>query len=139
MRMVVSCDRDGASPSSVRRLRHLLGIEGLLPGEINQFLDLAEGYVELNRQADNKRSLLRRNPIHRDVPVVRHPESGAVHLLSERVDYAVGCASAGRRGRSESQNAVYDSKRTASPRASISFTAVLSKEAKISAPSQLPS
>jgi aspartate carbamoyltransferase catalytic subunit len=39
--------------------RHLLGIEGLSPDDINQFLDLADGYVELNRQADKKRSLLR--------------------------------------------------------------------------------
>ena len=41
------------------RHRHLLGIEGLSPDDINQFLDLADGYVELNRQADKKRSLLR--------------------------------------------------------------------------------
>ena len=39
--------------------RHLLGIEGLSPDDINRFLDLADGYVELNRQADKKRSLLR--------------------------------------------------------------------------------
>src|SRR5215470_565197 len=39
--------------------RHLLGIEGLSPDDINQFLDLADGYVELNRQAEKKRSLLR--------------------------------------------------------------------------------
>ena len=39
--------------------RHLLGIEGLSPDDINQFLDLADGYVELNRQADKKRGLLR--------------------------------------------------------------------------------
>ena len=39
--------------------RHLLGIERLSPDDINQFLDLADGYVELNRQADKKRSLLR--------------------------------------------------------------------------------
>src|ERR1700751_879080 len=121
--------------------RHLLGIEGLSPDDINQFLDLADGYVELNRQADKKRSLLRGrtiincffesstrtrasfelagkrlggdvinmsvpassmvkgetlidtamtlNAMHPDVLVVRHPESGAVHLLSEKVDCAV--------------------------------------------------
>ena len=39
--------------------RHLLGIEGLSPDDINQFLDLANGYVELNRQAEKKRSTLR--------------------------------------------------------------------------------
>ena len=39
--------------------RHLLGIEGLSPDDINHVLDLADGYVELNRQADKKRSLLR--------------------------------------------------------------------------------
>ncbi len=39
--------------------RHLLGIEGLSPDDINYVLDLADGYVELNRQAEKKRSLLR--------------------------------------------------------------------------------
>jgi hypothetical protein len=39
--------------------RHLLGIEGLSPDDINQFLDLADGYVELNRHAEKKRSTLR--------------------------------------------------------------------------------
>src|SRR2546429_7605310 len=39
--------------------RHLLGIEGLTPDEINHVLDLADGYVELNRQAEKKRTLLR--------------------------------------------------------------------------------
>src|SRR5271167_3015340 len=120
------------------RRRHLLGIEGLSPAEIEQFLDLADGYVELNRQAEKKRSLLRGrtiincffenstrtrtsfevagkrlgadvinmavtvssmvkgetlidtamtlNAMHPDVLVVRHPESGAVQLLSEKVD-----------------------------------------------------
>ena len=32
--------------------RHLLGIEGLTPDDINHVLDLADGYVELNRQAE---------------------------------------------------------------------------------------
>ena len=118
--------------------RHLLGIEGLSPGDINQFLDLADGYVELNRQAEKKRNTLRGrtiincffecstrtrtsfelagkrlsgdvinmsvsatamvkgetlidtamtlNAMHPDVLVVRHPETGAVHVLSEKVD-----------------------------------------------------
>jgi aspartate carbamoyltransferase catalytic subunit len=39
--------------------RHLLGIEGLSPDEISGLLDLAEEYVELNRQIDKKRSSLR--------------------------------------------------------------------------------
>ena len=121
--------------------RHLLGIEGLSPAEIDRFLDLADGYVELNRQAEKKRALLRGrtiincffenstrtrtsfevagkrlgadvinmavavssmvkgetmidtamtlNAMHPDVLVVRHPESGAVQLLSEKVDCAV--------------------------------------------------
>src|SRR4029077_17276831 len=104
-------------------------------------LDLADGYVELNRQAEKKNALLRGrtlincffenstrtrtsfevagkrldadviniavqassmrkgetlidtamtlNAMHPDVLVVRHPESGAVQLLSEKVDCAV--------------------------------------------------
>jgi aspartate carbamoyltransferase catalytic subunit len=123
------------------RHRHLLGVEGLSPEEIGEFLDLADGYVELNRQVDKKRSLLRGrtiincffenstrtrtsfevagkrlgadvinmsvaassmhkgetlidtamtlNAMHPDVLVVRHPESGAVQLLSEKLDGAV--------------------------------------------------
>ena len=116
------------------RHRHLLGIEGLSPPEISLLLDLSEAYVELNRRADKKQSLLRGrtiinlffenstrtrtsfelagkrlgadvinmavatssmrkgetlidtamtlNAMHPDVLVVRHPESGAVKLLS---------------------------------------------------------
>ncbi len=129
------------APEAPFRHRHLLGIEGLSPDDINHVLDLADGYVELNRQAEKKRSLLRGrtiincffenstrtrtsfevagkrlggdvinmsvsassmvkgetlidtamtlNAMHPDVLVVRHPESGAVHLLSEKVDCAV--------------------------------------------------
>ena len=121
--------------------RHLLGIEGLSPDDISQLLDLSEGYIEQNRQADKKQSTLRGrtiinlffesstrtrtsfelagkrlggdvinmsaqwssikkgetlidtamtlNAMHPDVLVVRHPESGAVQLLSEKVDCAV--------------------------------------------------
>jgi aspartate carbamoyltransferase catalytic subunit len=131
----------GAVCDNAYRHRHLLGIEGLSPAEIERFLDLADGYVELNRQADKKRSLLRGrtlincffenstrtrtsfevagkrlgadvinmavtvssmvkgetlidtamtlNAMHPDVLVVRHPESGAVQLLSEKVDCSV--------------------------------------------------
>ena len=131
----------GAACKTVFRHRHLLGIEGLSPEDIKHVLDLADGYVALNRQAEKKRSLLRGrtiincffenstrtrtsfevagkrlggdvinmsvaassmhkgetlidtamtlNAMHPDVLVVRHPESGAVHLLSEKVDCAV--------------------------------------------------
>ncbi len=39
--------------------RHLLGIEGLSAADITGLLDLAEEYVELNRQLDKKRTSLR--------------------------------------------------------------------------------
>jgi aspartate carbamoyltransferase catalytic subunit len=39
--------------------RHLLGIEGLSPEEINGLLDLADEYVDLNRQIEKKRTSLR--------------------------------------------------------------------------------
>ena len=39
--------------------RHLLGIEGLSPDEIVGLLDLAEEFVELNRQIEKKRASLR--------------------------------------------------------------------------------
>jgi aspartate carbamoyltransferase catalytic subunit len=123
------------------RHRHLLGIEGLSPEDITFVLDLADGYVELSRQAEKKRTLLRGrtiincffenstrtrtsfevagkrlggdvinmsvaassmhkgetlidtamtlNAMHPDVLIVRHPESGAVQLLSEKLDCAV--------------------------------------------------
>src|SRR4051794_38482142 len=45
--------------SFVLHRRHLLGIEGLSPEEISGLLDLAEEYVDLNRQIDKKRSSLR--------------------------------------------------------------------------------
>ncbi len=48
----------GASEAPFRH-QHLLGIEGLSPDDINHVLDLADGYVELNRQAEKKRGLLR--------------------------------------------------------------------------------
>jgi aspartate carbamoyltransferase catalytic subunit len=121
--------------------RHLLGIEGLSPDDITLLLDRSEGYVEQNRQADKKRSVLRGrtiinlffenstrtrtsfevagkrlggdvinmsvagssikkgetlidtamtlNAMHPDVLVVRHHESGAVHLLAQKVNCAV--------------------------------------------------
>ena len=121
--------------------RHLLGIEGLSALEITELLDLADTYVELNRQVDKKQSVLRGrtqinvffesstrtrtsfelagkrlgadtinmsiegssikkgetlidtamtlNAMHPDVLVVRHSESGAVELLSQKVDCAV--------------------------------------------------
>src|ERR1700674_2231578 len=39
--------------------RHLLGIEGLSSGDISGLLDLAEEFVELNRQIEKKRTSLR--------------------------------------------------------------------------------
>ena len=39
--------------------RHLLGIEGLSAADINLILDLAERYVDQNRQADKKKTILR--------------------------------------------------------------------------------
>ncbi len=121
--------------------RHLLGIEGLSPDDVTGLLDLSEGYIAQNRQADKKQSVLRGrtvinlffesstrtrtsfelagkrlggdvinmsaqwssikkgetlidtamtlNAMHPDVLIVRHPESGAVQLLSEKVDCAV--------------------------------------------------
>ena len=121
--------------------RHLLGIEGLSPAEITELLNLADAYVDLNRQVDKKQSVLRGrtqinvffesstrtrtsfelagkrlgadtinmsiegssikkgetlidtamtlNAMHPDVLVVRHSESGAVELLSQKVDCAV--------------------------------------------------
>ncbi len=121
--------------------RHLLGIEGLSPEEISLLLDRSETYVEQNRQADKKKSVLggrtiinlffeastrtrtsfelagkrlggdvinisvafssikkgetlidtamTLNAMHPDVLVVRHPDSGAVKLLSEKVNCAV--------------------------------------------------
>ncbi|MDX1423253.1 MAG: aspartate carbamoyltransferase catalytic subunit [Kiloniellales bacterium] len=121
--------------------RHLLGTEGLSAAEITFLLDLAEAYVDVNREADKKRATLRGrtvinlffesstrtrtsfelagkrlgadvinmsvswsaikkgetlidtamtlNAMHPDVLVVRHPESGAAKLLSEKVNCAV--------------------------------------------------
>ena len=121
--------------------RHLLGIEGLSADEIGFLLDLADGYVEVNRQHGRKLDALSGrtvinlffegstrtrtsfelaakrlgadvinmsiawssikkgetlidtamtlNAMHPDVLVVRHPDSGAVKLLSEKVNCAV--------------------------------------------------
>jgi aspartate carbamoyltransferase catalytic subunit len=131
----------GAARDVAFRHRHLLGIEGLSPEDIKHVLDVADGYVELNRKAEKKRTLLRGrtiincffenstrtrtsfevagkrlggdvinmsvaassihkgetlvdtamtlNAMHPDVLIVRHPESGAVQLLSEKLDCAV--------------------------------------------------
>ena len=47
-------------PASKARFphRHLIAIEGLTPDEITAILDLAEVYVDQNRQADKSRSIL---------------------------------------------------------------------------------
>ena len=39
--------------------RHILGIEGLSPDEITALLDCSESYVQQNRQADKKKTVLR--------------------------------------------------------------------------------
>jgi aspartate carbamoyltransferase catalytic subunit len=121
--------------------RHLLGIEPLTAEEIIGLLDLAEEFVELNRQIEKKRTSLRGrtqinlffenstrtqssfelagkrlgadvmnmsvssssmnkgetlidtaitlNAMHPDIIVVRHQHSGAVELLSRKVDCSV--------------------------------------------------
>lgn len=128
--------------------RHLLGIEGLNPLEIGYLLDLSDTYVEQNRRANKKKSLLKGltlinlffenstrtrtsfelagkrlgcdvinmqtdsssikkgetlldtaitlNAMHPDILVVRHSESGAVKLLSEKVGCSVINAGDGR-------------------------------------------
>ncbi|NNK79028.1 MAG: aspartate carbamoyltransferase catalytic subunit [Litoreibacter sp.] len=130
------------------RAKHLLGIEHLGPDEITDLLDLADQYVDLNRQ-DVKHSevlsgltqinmffenstrtqasfelagkrlgadvmnmamqassvkkgetlidtALTLNAMHPDLLVVRHPQSGAVNLLAEKVNCAVLNAGDGR-------------------------------------------
>jgi len=124
-----------------RAYEHLLGIENLSVENITAILDLAEGYIEKNRQVDKKHVILKGrtlinlffenstrtrmsfelagkrlgadvinmsvasssvkkgetlidtamtiNAMHPDFIVVRHPESGAVHLLSHKVNCAV--------------------------------------------------
>ncbi len=121
--------------------RHLLGIEGLSPAEINHLLDLSDRYVELNRGPDKTSDSLRGrtivnlffenstrtrtsfelaakrlganvinmqvnassvskgetlidtavtlNAMHPDVLAVRHPDSGAVKLLADKVNCGV--------------------------------------------------
>jgi aspartate carbamoyltransferase catalytic subunit len=121
--------------------RHLLGIEGLSRADIIGLLDLAEEFVELNRQIEKKRASLRGrtlinlffeastrtqasfelagkrlgadvmnmavsnssmqkgetlidtaitlNAMRPDIIVVRHQASGAVELLSQKVDCSV--------------------------------------------------
>lgn len=130
-----------AAATKLAKPRHLLGIEALSREEINRILDLAEGYIEKNRQLDKKHVILKGrtlinlffenstrtrmsfelagkrlgadvinmsvatssvkkgetlidtamtlNAMHPDFIVVRHPESGAVHLLSHKVNCAV--------------------------------------------------
>ncbi|MEQ9152398.1 MAG: aspartate carbamoyltransferase catalytic subunit [Parvibaculaceae bacterium] len=121
--------------------RHLLGIEGLSPSDITSLLDLADTYVEQNRQVDKKGNVLRGrtqinlffeastrtqssfelagkrlgadvmnmsvssssvkkgetlidtavtlNAMHPDLIIIRHQNSGAVELLSQKVSCAV--------------------------------------------------
>jgi len=121
--------------------KHLLGIEGLSATDITTLLDLADGYVLQNRQADKKSSALRGrtqinlffeastrtqssfelagkrlgadvmnmsvssssikkgetlvdtamtlNAMHPDLIIIRHGDSGAVELLSQKVSCSV--------------------------------------------------
>jgi aspartate carbamoyltransferase catalytic subunit len=130
------------------RHRHLLGIEPLHPTEITTLLDLADTYVDLNKQPKKRRDVLAGltqinmffenstrtqasfelagkrlgadvmnmamqassikkgetlidtaltlNAMHPDLIVVRHPHSGAVNLLAEKVNCAVLNAGDGR-------------------------------------------
>ena len=56
----MSAFMNAVTPDQIRfPHRHLLGIEGLSPDVISLLLDRAESYVEQNRQADKKKSLLR--------------------------------------------------------------------------------
>jgi aspartate carbamoyltransferase catalytic subunit len=48
-----------ADPRLIFQHKHLLGIEGLQPYEIQDLLDRADGYVALNRQADKKLQVLK--------------------------------------------------------------------------------
>tara|TARA_B100001939_G_scaffold299880_1_gene275536 strand:+ start:37872 stop:38864 length:993 start_codon:yes stop_codon:yes gene_type:complete len=128
--------------------RHLLGIEGLKEREITQILDVADMYVEQNRQTNKKKNILQGltqinlffenstrtrmsfelagkrlgadvinmststsslkkgetlldtaltlNAMKPDLLVVRHGQSGAVNLLSQKVSCAVLNAGDGR-------------------------------------------
>ena len=121
--------------------KHLLGIESLSPSAICQILDLADSYVDLNRQSNKHSSILAGltqinmffenstrtqasfeiagkrlgadvmnmkmqassikkgetlidtaltlNAMHPDLLVVRHPQSGAVDLLAQKVNCSV--------------------------------------------------
>ncbi len=137
MTAVIDADR----PRAAFTRRHLLGIEPLARAEIDALLDVAEGYVDLNRRPEKKISRLRGrtvinlffetstrtrtsfelagkrlgadtinmsvntssikkgetlidtamtlNAMRPDVLVVRHPHSGAVDLLSQKVECSV--------------------------------------------------
>lgn len=144
MESLIQAGRGPRAPgaAAVRPLRrHLLGMDGVPAGEIEDILDLSETYIEQNRRGDKKNQLLRGrtlinvffenstrtrtsfelagkrlgadvinmtvgssaikkgetlldtavtlNAMHPDVLVVRHGESGAVQLLSEKVSCAV--------------------------------------------------
>lgn len=47
-----------ATPASFPH-RHLLGIDGLTPQDVHMILDLAQGYIEKNRQPDKKHAILK--------------------------------------------------------------------------------
>lgn len=130
-----------ANPTPLFPHRHLIGIEGLSQADITSLLDLADGYVDQNRQINKKGDVLRGrtqinlffeastrtqssfelagkrlgadvmnmsvssssikkgetlidtattlNAMHPDLIVVRHGDSGAVELLSQKVGCSV--------------------------------------------------
>jgi aspartate carbamoyltransferase catalytic subunit len=61
--------------------RHLLGIEGLSPGDIGLLLDVADGYVVQNRRADKKTDCLRgRTLIASKILNRRLPQTRGSHI-----------------------------------------------------------
>ena len=131
----------GERPAAAFPHRHLLGVEGLSAPDMKALLDLADDYVDQNRQVDKKSAILRGrtqinlffeastrtqssfelagkrlgadvmnmsvstsaikkgetlldtavtlNAMRPDLIVVRHPHSGAVALLAQKVDCSV--------------------------------------------------
>ena len=81
--------------------QHILGIEGMGPGAISTILDLAGKRlgadvinIAVEASAINKGETLldtamTLNAMHPDVLIVRHPYSGAVQLISEKVECSV--------------------------------------------------
>ena len=71
-----------ASPRPIYPHRHLLGIEGLSPCDINALLDLADEAVEVSRQIEKKKVDPARP--HADQPVLRGLDPHAIVLRARR-------------------------------------------------------